>query len=293
MIFNYIVTMTMINSLSFKLGEENHRESAKQHVNMNFTMSRQQQMKREEAAIEMSQIKCMDEHIYEEIEDCGGLQPQEKRVSNGSGKKIVRFDLVRESKFLETIIGDGHLMIADEVNECNKKRLRLKNCHSPSSSSSTASSSSSVSLNNSYLTNSLSSNASFNSKHSLAFNSLIDTFLNRFTIDGKDKDLNNNLNKSNSDTKSSKSLVKAKKNSAKKNAEEKEVETTNNNTKLAFRVTNFTVDELKRRQKLFNDQCSNSGGGGDLLLKHSLSNYMVNGTKNFSISSSYSGSLKI
>ncbi len=130
---------------------------------------------------------------------------------------------------------------------------RLPECmfsHSPSSASSSASSS--FSSGQIYTSSSICSQSpSLTSTHSVAFNQMIDSFLNRFkttpTTTATKKSKKSSKSLSTSSTSSSQSSLSV---DSSLNSNSKASESANKATRLSVRVSNLTLEDLKLRQRM-------------------------------------------
>ena len=194
-------------------------------------------------------------HIYEEIPELAHQPPPPLPQSNSaiyldvvvldesSNKKIVRFNNSiqqnqQQSQKSETLSSF----------KCILKKNKSSNLHSPQSNHSMSSSASSTSSSSYYVNSSISSSSS--SIHSATFNTLIDTFLNRFqqtsakkSTGKKQRPQLNDL--SGSYFSSMSSLTNQTKNQCCRCGS-----SSSNASRLTFRVTDLTLEDLKIRQKM-------------------------------------------
>ena len=196
--------------------------------------------------IELNSLRTDNEHVYEEIND----EYYVDETTLSGRKKVVRFqslDIVSSSSSssssntLPSTTSPSILMPILRIDPVLKTNTNLPF----SSSISSASSTSSTSSCGIYTTNSiLSNNSSFNSNYSTVFNQMVEDFLSQCTLNRKHTNVNNN-----------KSINKKKKsNDLSILSNSSSINSSNSlnnncNDKLSYRVTNLTLDDLKKRQK--------------------------------------------
>jgi hypothetical protein len=204
---------------------------------------KQANIKNNNSNIELNSLRTDNEHVYEEIND----EYYVDETTLSGRKKVVRFqslDIVSSSSSntLPSTTSPSILMPILRIDSV----LTKTNTNLPFSSSiSSASSTSSTSSCGIYTTNSiLSNNSSFNSNYSTVFNQMVEDFLSQCTLNRKHTNVNNN-----------KSINKKKKsNDLSILSNSSSINSSNSlnnncNDKLSYRVTNLTLDDLKKRQK--------------------------------------------
>ncbi len=204
---------------------------------------KQANIKNNNSNIELNSLRTDNEHVYEEIND----EYYVDETTLSGRKKVVRFqslDIVSSSSSntLPSTTSPSILMPILRIDSV----LTKTNTNLPFSSSiSSASSTSSTSSCGIYTTNSiLSNNSSFNSNYSTVFNQMVEDFLSQCTLNRKHTYVNNN-----------KSINKKKKsNDLSILSNSSSINSSNSlnnncNDKLSYRVTNLTLDDLKKRQK--------------------------------------------
>ncbi len=204
---------------------------------------KQANIKNNNSNIELNSLRTDNEHVYEEIND----EYYVDETTLSGRKKVVRFqslDIVSSSSSntLPSTTSPSILMPILRIDSV----LTKTNTNLPFSSSiSSASSTSSTSSCGIYTTNSiLSNNSSFNSNYSTVFNQMVEDFLSQCTLNRNHTNVNNN-----------KSINKKKKsNDLSILSNSSSINSSNSlnnncNDKLSYRVTNLTLDDLKKRQK--------------------------------------------
>lgn len=196
--------------------------------------------------IELQKIRHQEEHVYEEIQE-NNLNHYYSDISNdicedfgtktsssSSSRKCVRFN--PRNELTNTIrLSSLNSILKKPSLDSNESELS-------SSTNSSCSFGGTSGCGGYYTNNSISSTNSSSSNHSLVFNQLVDDFLNRLPDKPND-----------AQTKAKKSKHK---NSEKQQTKKDAIclktnnQSLNNDPRLSFRVTNLTLDDLKKRQKV-------------------------------------------
>ena len=196
------------------------------------------------------------DHIYEEISDTDSvyleIADEIQRISIDTNKKSVRFNRSNHGAKQANSLSRGSILKKQQPTmvQISPGSQECMFSHSPSSASSSASSS--FSSGQIYTSSSICSQSpSLTSTHSVAFNQMIDSFLNRFkttpttTTTKKSKKSSKSL--STSSTSSSQSSLSV---DSSLNSNSKASESANKAIRLSVRVSNLTLEDLKLRQRM-------------------------------------------